>query len=126
MYEVKILDASRTLTAIDQLNFEDTSDMGMLSDFENNAIIENITGYVYMSVHNDRLEEPDYTVFIVETEDGCYYTSSNSFKESFVHIWQVVQEEADTEEVKPVSVKIKRIPSRNYKGNDILSCKYVG
>lgn len=126
-YSAEVAQASRQLTAAQKLAYEDTSDMRSLNEVSADMIIEGIVNWAWVKIHNDRLEEnPDYDVFVIDTESGeQFYTSSPSFREAFTHIWEVVGSDWNNEEPMKIDIKLKRIPSRNYKGKEILSCKYV-
>lgn len=125
-YYANISASSCPLSVAEKLAYEDTSDMVSLNDAENDTIIEGITRWVKVDIHNDRTENTDYGIFVIETDDRQYYTSSPSFEESFRHIWDVVAEDLGDETAVKVDIKVKKIPSKNYKGKEILSCKYLG
>lgn len=121
MYKSELVEGTREFTPIQILGMEDTVDMEPINDLENNYLFPPVTGYAIFKVHNDMLDDPDYETFVLITTEGNFYTSSKSFTDSVKHIWDILKP-ADGQEVK---LKLKRIPSKNYKDREILSCKCV-
>ena len=130
-YESKVKESSRELTLMEKINLDDTSDMSAINDYDDGYIFEGIKWWAIVEIHNDRLQDKtDYTLFVISDKDGeQYYTSSESFTEAFMHIWKLALEEHNRKELPEedfsISLKLKRIQSKNYKGKEILSCKYI-
>lgn len=122
-YSVKITEASRELTAKEKIKLKDTSDAIKLDEATTEgALIIKPTGYAILDVHNEKSENVDYKVYIVEDENGNkYVTGSESFWTSFKDIYDEMSEagEADYE------IKCYRLESKNYKGKFFLTCSIM-
>ena len=133
--EAKSLD-NHTLTARERIMLKDLGDaLDIVTEIdrsENGSIVLQPIFYAELDVHNEYTKETasgdkntDYTVFVILTADGYKYkTSSESFTETFKDIWEEiapgVQETGEAFEIKCYG-----IPSKNYKGNNILSCSLI-
>lgn len=133
--EAKSLD-NHTLTARERIMLKDLGDaldiVTEIDHSENGSIILQPIFYAVLDVHNEYTKETasgdkntDYTVFVILTADGYKYkTSSESFTETFKDIWEeIVPEVQETGEA--FEIKCYGIPSKNYKGNNILSCSLI-
>lgn len=133
--EAKSLD-NHTLTARERIILKDLGDaidiVSEIDKSENGSIVIQPVFYAILDVHNEYTKETasgdkntDYTVFVILTADGTKYkTSSESFTETFKDIWEeIVPEVQETGEA--FEIKCYGIPSKNYKGNNILSCSLI-
>lgn len=132
--EAKSLD-NHNLTARERIMLKDLGNaLDIVTEIDKNggSITIQPVFYAELDVHNEYTKETpsgdkntDYTVFIVLTGDGTKYkTSSESFTETFKDIWEeIVPEVQETGEV--FEIKCYGIPSKNYKGNNILSCSLI-
>lgn len=93
-YVATIREASRELTAKERVMFKDFANAISLVDFVSakresgeKAIID-IKDYVVIDVHNPMASDnTDYTVYLViDSKGDKYYTSSNAFWLSLIHI----------------------------------------
>ena len=121
-YSVTIADASRELTAKEKVMFKDTSDCIRLDEAtkEGEIIIKPIE-YIVLNVHNEKSDDKDYNNFILVDADGFrYLTGSTNLFNTFYDIFN---------EMKGVdedwSLKIYRLPSKNYKGKEFITCSIV-
>lgn len=139
-YNVQIRNAksldNHTLTARERIMLKDLGDaldiVTEIDHSDNGSIVLQPVFYAELDVHNEYTKETasgdkntDYTVFVVLTADGTKYkTSSESFSETFKDIWdEIVPEVQETGEA--FEIKCYGIPSKNYKGNNILSCSLI-
>ena len=127
-YSATILDASRELTAREKVMFKDTQNAISMNDFaeqakaENaKAIIENIKDYVHITVHNDKSDDKDYDNYIIVDGNGDkYVTGSQAFWNSFMNIYEEMKNEPE-----PWSIQLNLIPSKNFKGKNVLTCSLI-
>lgn len=127
-YSATILDASRELTAREKVMFKDTQNAISMNDFaeqakaENaKAIIENIKDYVHITVHNDKSDDKDYDNYIIVDGNGDkYVTGSQAFWNSFMNIYEEMKNETE-----PWSIQLNLIPSKNFKGKNVLTCSLI-
>ena len=119
MFEVKIAETSKELTARERIRLKDTTDAIKLDEAtQEEAVIITPSAYAILSVHNDKADDPDYEQYIIEDADGTkYVTGSESFWNSFKSIYDEMKDEDET-----WSIKAYRVPSKNYKGKDFLAC----
>lgn len=122
MFESKISESSRELSARDRIRLKDTTDAIKLDEATaEGELVITPKAYAILSVHNDKADDPDYEQYIIEGDDGQkYVTGSQSFWNSFKAIWD---EMADEDE--EYSIKAYRVPSKNYKGKDFLTCSII-
>ena len=77
--------------------------------------------YVILDIHNDHSEDKDYVKYVIVSKEGTkYVTGSESFFSSFKAI---VDEMGGTGE--EYEVEVYRLPSKNYKGKEFLTCSIV-
>lgn len=139
-YNVQIREAkslyNHNLTARERIMLKDLGDaidiVSEIDKSENGYIVLQPVFYAVLDVHNEYTKETtsgdkntDYTVFVILTADNNKYkTSSESFTETFKDIWEeIVPEVQETGEA--FEIKCYGIPSKNYKGNNILSCSLI-
>lgn len=127
-YVATIREASRELTAKERVMFKDFANAISLVDFVSakrqsgeKAIID-IKDYVVIDVHNPMATDNiDYTVYLViDSKGDKYYTSSNAFWAAFNNI--ATEMKGSDEEW---GIEAVLIPSKNYKGKEILTCSLV-
>lgn len=127
-YVATIREASRELTAKERVMFKDFANAISLVDFVSakresgeKAIID-IKDYVVIDVHNPMAaDNTDYTVYLViDSKGDKYYTSSNAFWSAFNNI---ATEMKGSDEQWGIEAVL--IPSKNYKGKEILTCSLV-
>ncbi len=127
-YSATIESTNLELSARDRIKYKDTQNAVSLLDFatdaKNNgakAIVENIKGYVVLDIHNESSEDVDYKNYvIIDGEGDKYVTGSNSFFNSFYAIYTEMKDETE-----PWSIELNLLPSKNYKGKEILTCSLV-
>lgn len=127
-YSASIIDASRELTARERVMFKDTQNAISMNDFAEQAkaeggkaIIENVKDYVHISVHNDKSDDKDYDNYMIITAEGDkYVTGSQAFWNSFMDIYNEMKSETE-----PWGIQLNLIPSKNYKGKNVLTCSLI-
>lgn len=118
-YSVSIAKASRELTAKERIQLKDTTDALKLDEVtQAEAIIIKPQLYAELDIHNEMSDNKDYKNYIVVDEAGQkYVTGSDSFWTSFMDIAKEMENE--TEEW---AIKVYRMPSKNYKGKEFITC----
>ena len=121
-YSVTIADSSRELTAKEKVMFKDTSDCIRLDEAtkEGEIIIKPVE-YIVLNVHNEKSDDKDYNNFILVDVDGFrYLTGSTNLFNTF---YDIFNEMKDVDE--DWSLKIYRLPSKNYKGKEFITCSII-
>lgn len=126
-YSASITESSREFTAKERVMFKDLQNAESMIDFAKAAIenggkaIIDVIDYAVISIHNDATEDKDYTNYLVIDDKGNkYYTGSQSFWNSFLNIYNEMK---DSDE--PWAIELNLLPSKNYKGKEILTCSLV-
>ena len=122
MFESKIAESSKELTARERIRLKDTTDAIKLDEATSDGeVIITPSAYAILAVHNDKADDPDYEQYIiVGDDDKKYVTGSESFWNAFKAIWDEMSGEFEE-----YSVKAYRVPSKNYKGKDFLTCSII-
>lgn len=121
-YYVKIREVSKPITAKERVMLKDTTNAISLDDVTQGAkFVFEPDYYAILDVHNDKSEDKDYVKYIVVDKGGSkLVTGSESFFTSFRDI---MDEMADCDEV--FSIEAYRMPSKNYKGKEFITCSIV-
>ena len=127
-YSATIIDSSRELTARERVMFKDTQNAISMNDFAEQAkaeggkaIITDVKDYVHISVHNDKSDDKDYDNYmIIDGEGDKYVTGSAALWNSFRDIYNEMKVETE-----PWDIQLNLIPSKNYKGKNVLTCSLV-
>ena len=127
-YTSTIREASRELSAKERVMFKDMANATSLVDFVSaqretgeKAIID-VVDFAVIDVHNPKAQDDtDYTIYLVIDKNGNkFYTSSEAFWSAFSNIYAEMKD-ADEE----WGIEAVLIPSKNYKGKEILTCSLV-
>jgi hypothetical protein len=121
-FEAKIREASKELTAKERVKFKDTTNAVQLDDAtKENPLVIAPDFYVILDIHNERSEDKDYVKYIVVDKAGNkFVTGSESFFTAFKSIFE---EMGGTNE--DYEIEVYRLPSKNYKGKEFLTCSIV-
>ena len=127
-YVATIVESSRELTAKERVMYKDFSNATSLVDYvsasreSGEKAILDVADYVVIDVHNPKAQDnTDYTVYLIIDKTGNkYYTSSQAFWSAFNNI--ATEMKGSDEEW---GIEAVLIPSKNYKGKEILTCALV-
>ena len=127
-YSATIAESSRELSARERVMFKDTQNAISINELAEEAhkegakaFIEGIAGYVVLDIHNDKSDDKDYKNYLVIDKDGQkYVTGSQAFWNSFKSIYEEMADETE-----PWSIEINLLPSKNYKGKNVLTCSLI-
>ena len=121
-YSVSIKETSRELTAKQRIALKDTTNAVKLDEATQiEPVIIDVDMYAVLNIHNEKSENPDYENYIVVDKNGTkYVTGSASFWSSFMDIFSEMAGEDED-----YSIKAYRVPSKNYKGKDFITCSIV-
>lgn len=118
-YSVSIKESSRELTAKQRVALKDTTSAIKLDEATQvEPVTINVNMYAVLAIHNEKSENPDYENYIVVDKNGTkYVTGSASFWSSFMDIFTEMEGEDEA-----WTLKVYRVPSKNYKGKDFITC----
>ena len=118
-YSVSIKESSRELTAKQRIALKDTPNAVKLDEATQvEPVTINVDMYAVLAIHNEKSENPDYENYIVVDKDGTkYVTGSASFWSSFMDIFTEMEGEDEA-----WTLKVFRVPSKNFKGKDFITC----
>ena len=127
-YSATIAESSRELSARERVMFKDTQNAISINELAEEAhkegakaFIEGIAGYVVLDIHNDKSDDKDYKNYLIIDKDGQkYVTGSQAFWNSFKSIYEEMADETE-----PWSIEINLLPSKNYKGKNVLTCSLI-
>lgn len=121
-YSVKIVNASKELSARDRVAVKDTTNAIALDDAtKDTPLVIAIDYYVELAVHNEKSEDKDYKKYVVVDKSGNkFVTGSESF---FTAMLEIMEEMSDSGE--DFEIQVYRMPSKNYKGKEFLTCSIV-
>ena len=121
-YSVKIVNASKELSARDRVAVKDTTNAIALDDAtKESPLVIGIDYYVELAVHNEKSEDKDYKKYIVVDKSGNkFVTGSESF---FTAMLEIMDEMSGSGE--DFEIQVYRMPSKNYKGKEFLTCSIV-
>ena len=129
MYEVKIAEVSREVTAKERVMLKDVSSCQLINELTEEAIAAGAEFtfkpvlWAVLNIHNDESKEStEYTSYVIFTEDGQRLsTSSDAFYSAFSNIVSEMKDVTDEEwAIKPIFIE-----SKNYKGKNVLTCTIV-
>ena len=121
-YSVKIVNASKELSARDRVAVKDTTNAIALDDAtKDSPLVIAIDYYVELAIHNEKSEDKDYKKYVVVDKSGNkFVTGSESF---FTAMLEIMDEMSDSGE--NFEIQVYRMPSKNYKGKEFLTCSIV-
>lgn len=123
-YEVKIKESSVELTAKERIKVKDLSNAVKLdSACEEGSVMITPDYFVILDIHNEKSDNKDYTNLMIADKSGQKFaTGSPSFIDSFMDIWEEMQESAPDEDF---SIEVYKLDSKNYKGKKFLTCSIM-
>lgn len=121
-YSVAIAETNKELSAKERIRLKDTSDAVKLDEAtKEEALIITPVAYAVLDIHNEKSDNKDYKNYVIEDANGTkYVTGSESFWTSFISIYNEMCDETE-----PWQIKAYRLPSKNYKGKEFLTCSII-
>ena len=121
-YSVNIREVSRNITAKERVMLKDTTNAISLDEVTQGAkFVFEPNYYAILDVHNEKSEDKDYSKYVIVNKAGTkLVTGSESFFTSFKSI---MDEMSDCDE--EFSIEVYRMPSKNYKGKEFITCSIV-
>lgn len=121
-YSVNIREVSRSITAKERVKLKDTTNAISLDEVTSEGkFVFEPDYYAILDVHNEQSEDKDYIKYVIVDKAGTkLVTGSNSFFTSFKDI---MDEMAGCDE--EFSIEAYRMPSKNYKGKEFITCSIV-
>lgn len=136
-YSAVIEYASKTLSGKQKAMLKDTTnalsldeltqpqpkhdDGGNVIGMEPRSVVIDPDFYVVLAVHNEKSKDKDYKKYVIVDKSGKkYITGSESLMRSFKDI--LTDMEGEEEEY---GIEVYRMPSKNFKGKDFLTCSIV-
>lgn len=127
-YKVTINSISKELGVKERIMLKDTSDCIGLdritqeASFNGENVIIDVDFFAELNVHNEKSDDKDYTQFIIVAKDGKkYITGSESFKTSFIDIYEELRDVG----IEEMTIKVYRKESKNYKGKEFITCSII-
>lgn len=123
-YSVTISEASTEFKGKALLKVTDMMASASLNEVvkPDQALILHVTDYAVVDIHNDSAKgDKDYKQYILIDDNGdTYRTGSAAFYRSFKEIWDAMVDSDEQWEL-----KVYKVPSKNYKGKDVILCTVV-
>lgn len=121
-YSVKIVEVSQELTAKDRIKLKDTTDAIKLDEAtQSGSVVITPAMYAVLDIHNEKSDNTDYKNYIIVDKNGDkFVTGSEGFWTSFIEIAEEMEDENEE-----YSIKVYRVPSKNYKGKEFLTCSVM-
>ena len=127
-YNVTIREASKELTVKERIMLKDTTDAVKLDDATKTEPVEIFVSiWAVLDIHNEKTKgdnsNKDYSVLLIIDETGTRYTTgSNSFMSAF---FDIQEELAEADALDEFKIKCYRLPSRNYRDKEFLTCSII-
>ena len=121
-YSATIREVSRTISAKERVMIKDTTNAISLDTATDGAkFVFEPDYYAILDVHNDKSEDKDYIKYVIVDKTGTkLVTGSKSFFTSF----KSIMDEMNGCDEK-FSIEAYRMPSKNYKGKEFITCSIV-
>lgn len=121
-YSVEIKETSKHLSAKERIAIKDTSNALKLDVVcEEDGVIITPVAFAILSIHNEKSDNKDYENYVITDKDGTkYVTGSESFWNTFISIWDEMQNEEEE-----WGIKAYKLDSKNYKGKKFLTCSII-
>lgn len=124
-YKVEILGGSREFSKLERISLKDTSDVVSIVDACGDDRLEiTVVDYVILHIINPHSKkEKEYDKFVLITDEGDrYVTGSESFIDTFMNIWEEMQDEPGV--IYPVTIQCFVKESKN-NPQGFLTCRLV-
>ena len=127
-YTVKINETSRKLSAIERIAVKDTTHVVQLDEATSDeSLVICPDFWATLDIHNEKGENRDYQKLVIVDKSGTHFiTGSESFTRTFFSIYEEISEAIEKgEEVGAWAIECYKIPSKNYKGKEFLTCAII-
>lgn len=121
-YSVTIKYVSKELSAKERVMIKDTTNAVSLDEVTQGAkFVFEPDYYAILNVHNEKSEDKDYAKYLIVDKGGNkIVTGSESF---FTAFNDIMGEMEGTDEA--FEIEAYRLPSKNYKGKEFITCSIV-
>lgn len=121
-YSVNIREVSRNITSKERVMLKDTTNAISLDEATQGAkFVFEPAYYAILDVHNEKSDDKDYVKYVIVDKGGAkLVTGSESFFTSFRSI---MDEMSGCDE--EFQIEAYRMPSKNYKGKEFITCSIV-
>ena len=123
MFRAEIVETGKQLTSVkEKVIMKDTRSAIRLDEATQSGSVDIYpVNYAVLKVTNDRSEDGEYTQYIIIDKSGeKYLTGSESFFSAFMSIYEDMSESGEE-----FGIRAYRVPSKNYKGKDFISCSII-
>ena len=120
MFDVKIKEVSKELTAKERIFFKDTQDAIKLDEAANEECVIYPEYWGVLNIHNDKADPTDYENYVLVAGGKKYVTGSSSFWNSFKPIADEMAGESEK-----WGIKVYKKDSKNYKGKKFIQCSII-
>lgn len=121
-YSVKIKESNVELSAKQRIALKDTTNAVKLDeacDVEN--VVISPEKWAVLSIHNEKSENVDYEVYVIEDANGTKYTTGSA---SFWNAFNDIKEEM-AGEAEAWSITVYKSDSKNFKGKKFITCSII-
>lgn len=122
-YKVEVGETSRPVTAKERIALKDTTSAVRLDEAttKDGRVLIHVDMWAVLNIHNEASEDKEYQQYVIVDSDGSrYVTGSSNFWDSFLDIYEEMENEDED-----WSIVVYRVPSKNYKGKEFLTCAIV-
>ena len=121
-FSATIAMSSKELTAKERIQLKDTTSALKLDEItQTEDLIIHPEMYAELDIHNENSQNVDYKNYVVVDKSGRkYVTGSTSFWSAFIEIAKEMENESEE-----WGIKVYRMPSKNYKGKEFITCTIV-
>ena len=123
MFKAEIIETGKEITsAKEKVMLKDTRSAIRLDDATQSGSTDLYpVNYAVLDITNDRSEEGNYRQYLIIDKNGDkYLTGSESFYSAFLAIYEEMSGTGEE-----YGIRVYRVPSKNYKGKDFLSCSII-
>lgn len=122
-YESTIVEATREISKREALKMKQMTDVLSINDLMENdkLLIEGVRAGFKLHVLNEKAENPEYDVYIIETMEGqLYKTGSDSLWRNLKEILEDFREEIEAGE--RIDILCYKRPSKNIQSGKFITC----
>lgn len=120
VFTVEVAEVSKEVSHKEKVMLKDTTDcerFDRLTADDQTALVD-VAFWAVLSIHNEKSKDKNYKNYVIVDKEGKkYVTGSQSFWNAFMDIWSEMKDEKES-----WSLKVYRVPSKNFKGKDFLTC----